>query len=188
MPKITVLMPVYNGAKYLKEAIDSVLSQTFRDFEFLIIDDGSTDSSVEIIKSYNDQRIRLEQNDKNFGLIYSLNKGIDLTKNKYIARMDADDISLPDRLKIQFEFMESHFDIAVSGVYTITIGKVNGHTNKFFTEPEDIKANLLFNTSLEHPSVIIRKEILQKYNLFYNENFKHSEDFDLWERISPKFY
>jgi glycosyltransferase involved in cell wall biosynthesis len=186
MPKITVLMPVYNGAKYLKEAIDSVLSQTFRDFEFLIIDDGSTDSSVEIIKSYNDQRIRLEQNDKNFGLIYSLNKGIDLTKNKYIARMDADDISLPDRLKIQFEFMESHFDIAVSGVYTITIGKVNGHTNKFFTEPEDIKANLLFNTSLEHPSVIIRKEILQKYNLFYNENFKHSEDFDLWERISAQ--
>ena len=100
-PKITVLMPVYNAGKYLREAIDSILNQSFSDFEFLIINDGSTDNSKNIIESYNDQRIKFIENDKNSGVIFSLNRGLDLAKGGYIARMDADDISLRDRLKIQ---------------------------------------------------------------------------------------
>ena len=95
-PKVTVFMPVYNGEKYLREAIDSILNQTFTDFEFLIINDGSTDSSVEIINSYDDSRIRLIHNEKNLKLVATLNKGLDLARGKYIARMDCDDISLPD--------------------------------------------------------------------------------------------
>jgi hypothetical protein len=100
--------------------------------------------------------------------------------------MDADDISLPERLQLQFSFMELNKDITVCGTYASTIGKINGYALKFFTKPEDIKANLLFSTTLAHPSVIIRKEILNKYNLRYDENFKHAEDYDLWERISNR--
>ncbi|SVC41049.1 uncharacterized protein METZ01_LOCUS293903, partial [marine metagenome] len=111
LPLITVLMPVYNGAKYLNEAIDSILNQTFQNFEFIIIDDGSTDDSVKIIKSYDDNRIRLVENRNNLGQSETLNKGLSLTRGKYIARMDQDDISMPERLKKQFEFMENNSDV-----------------------------------------------------------------------------
>jgi glycosyltransferase involved in cell wall biosynthesis len=106
--KISILMPVYNGEKYLREAIDSILNQTFTDFEFLIVDDGSTDNSVEIINSYQNSRINLVKNDKNEGLVYTLNRGLSLAKGEYIARMDCDDISLPERLKKQIDFLDSN--------------------------------------------------------------------------------
>ena len=105
-PLVSVLMAVYNGEKYLLEAIESILNQTYTNFEFLIINDGSTDSTEEIILSYSDQRIRYIKNEQNLKLIASLNKGLDLAKGKYIARMDADDISLPDRLEKQVNFLE----------------------------------------------------------------------------------
>src|SRR5580698_9685158 len=107
-PKVTVLMPVYNGEKYIKEALESILQQTFIDFEFLIINDGSTDNSVSIIKSFNDNRIRLIHNEKNSGLVYSLNKGIGLSNGEYIARMDCDDVSIPERLEKQVGFLNSN--------------------------------------------------------------------------------
>src|SRR5688572_25142970 len=107
-PCVTVLMPVYNAEKYLKEAIDSILQQTLTDFEFLIIDDGSTDASVRIIRSYADSRIRLVQNETNAGITVTLNKGIELAKAPLIARMDADDISYPMRLQRQYDFFLAH--------------------------------------------------------------------------------
>ena len=115
MPKITVLMPVYNGEKYLRESVDSILNQTFTDFELLIINDGSTDSSMEILNSYSDSRIRIVTNEVNLRLIKTLNKGIDLATGEYIARMDCDDIADPKRLEIQLQYMEKHPDVAVCG-------------------------------------------------------------------------
>lgn len=187
IPKITVLMPVYNGEKYLSEAIESILNQTLKNFEFLIIDDGSTDNSVKIIKSYSDQRIRLIHNEKNLGLITTLNRGINLATEEYIARMDCDDVSLPERLATQVKFMDNHKEIGVCGSWIKTIGKNIDYKNKFFTKPEEIKTSLLFNTSLAHPSIIMRREMLLKYNLRYDINYPHAEDYELWSRSIKHF-
>src|SRR3989344_7437597 len=182
-PLVTVLMPVYNGKKYLREAIKSILNQTFRDFEFLIINDGSTDKSAEIIKSFNDARIRLERNETNLGLIKTLNKGLGLAKGKYIARMDCDDISLPKRLSIQVNFMEKHPEIDVCGSWVKVMGLKQEFVNKYPQNHEEARAYLLFNTPFAHPSVIIRKEVMEKHKLKYDENYKHAEDYELWSRI-----
>ena len=182
-PLVTVLMPVYNGEKYLKKAIESILSQTFKEFEFFIIDDGSVDKSAEIIKSFNDARIRLESNRANLGLIKTLNKGLGMSKGKYIARMDCDDISLPNRLSAQVSFMEKHPEIGVCGSWVKIIGLKNEFINKYPQNNEEARAYLLFNTPLAHPAVIIRKSILESCQFKYDEKYKHAEDYELWSRI-----
>jgi len=116
-PQLTVLMPVYNGGPFLRSAIESILNQDFSDFDFLIIDDGSTDGSHEIAASYADPRIRLESNGRNLGLIATLNRGLDLARGTYVARMDADDIAFPDRLSKQLTFMEAHPEIGLCGTW-----------------------------------------------------------------------
>lgn len=186
-PKVTVLMPVYNGEKYLKEAVESILNQTFKNFEFLIINDGSTDDSVKIINSYGDKRIKLVHNEKNLGLIATLNKGINLALGQYIIRMDCDDISLPNRIAVQVDFMDRHQEVGVCGSWVKIIGRGRTYINRYFCQPEEIKASLLFNASLAHPSVIMRREIILKYNLQYDENYKHAEDHELWTRASRYF-
>ncbi len=183
-PKVTVLMPVYNGGKHLNEAIESILAQTFADFEFLIINDGSTDNSAKIIESFNDKRIRLIKNNKNLKLVKTLNKGIDFARGKYIVRMDQDDISFPERLSKQVGFMEKHPDIGVCGSRVELIGKNSGQVWDFVPEnPDILKCLLLFSNYIVHPTVIIRKKLLEKYHLHYNEIFA-AEDYDLWCRIS----
>jgi len=187
-PKVTVLMPVYNGDQYLKEAIDSILGQTFKDFEFLIINDGSTDKSIEIIESYNDKRIKLIHNEKNMGLIYTLNKGLELAKGKYIARMDADDISLPPRLQKQVDFMDKNKDVGVCGTWIKTFGdNIISRKNKVPSDNEEIGIALLFNCVIMHPTVIMRKSLLDKYNLRYDEKHKDAEDYGLWVRCIHNF-
>jgi glycosyltransferase involved in cell wall biosynthesis len=114
-PKISVVMPVYNGKEYLALAVESILRQTFADFEFIIINDGSTDNSADIAASYEDPRIKLLHNDKNLGLIPSFNRGLENSRGEYIARMDADDIAFPDRFKKQVAFLDDHPDIALCG-------------------------------------------------------------------------
>lgn len=183
VPEVTVLMPVYNGEKYLCETIESILGQSFTDFEFLIIDDGSKDKSAEIIFSFDDPRIRYVKNETNKGLPTTLNIGIDLARGEYIARMDADDISLPERLHEQVSFMRSHPEIAVCGAWIRTIGRTKSSINKYFTDSEEIRASLLFNTSLAHPSVMIRKSMLTSNNLRYDPADLHFEDYDLWVRL-----
>jgi glycosyltransferase involved in cell wall biosynthesis len=183
-PKVTILMPVFNGEKYIKEAMQSILDQTFEDFEFLIINDGSTDQSLRIIKEFNDQRIRVLENENNIGLIATLNKGIENCRGEYIARMDCDDISMPKRLEIQVEYMDKHPDIGIAGSFAKIKSKGLEYIGRYFCESEEIRANLLFNTAFAHPSVIIRKEVLLKNNLKFDEKFKHAEDYDLWERAS----
>lgn len=187
LPKVTVLMSVYNGEKYLREAIDSILSQTFTDFEFLIVDDGSTDSSAEIIASYKDKRIRLSANPNNMGIIFSLNKGLDLAKGEYIARMDADDISLPTRLEKQVTFMELHPKVGVCGSWTMLFsgpGKLQRLVLRFPTTSEEIKSSLLFENVIQHPTVLMRRSILQKHHLHYPVKYPHVEDYALWLNLA----
>jgi glycosyltransferase involved in cell wall biosynthesis len=185
-PKISVLMPVYNGETYLKEAINSILSQTYTDFEFLIINDGSTDKSLEIIESYNDQRIRLINNDGNIGLIKTLNKGLDMAKGEYIARMDADDISLPERFEKQVKYMDENPDIAICGTSVKIIGLEREIAYKKTTNPELNKCKLLFEGYIVHPTVFIRTKAIRDFNLYYPD-YKYAEDYGFWVEVSKHF-
>jgi glycosyltransferase involved in cell wall biosynthesis len=181
-PKVTVLMPVYNGARFLAEAMESILGQTFADFEFLIINDGSTDDSLEIIHSFQDLRINQVNNGRNMGLIYTLNRGIDLAQGEYIARMDCDDISLPKRLERQVAFMDQHPEMGVCGTWAEFVNPPGGYW--FPSDHESIVAGLQFTCWLVHPSIIFRASILREHHLYYNPAYQHAEDLDLWFRMS----
>jgi glycosyltransferase involved in cell wall biosynthesis len=185
MPKVSVILPVYNGEKYLREAIGSILSQTYEDFEFIIINDGSTDKSEEIILSYKDGRIVYSKNEFNKGLIYSLNKSIELATGDLIARMDADDIAFPDRLQKQVDYFEkSHIGILAS-----TVQLIDENGNPLPDWEDDIqnitflqiRNYLLKNNCLAHPTILGSASLFKKYK--YQENQKYSEDYDLWLRI-----
>lgn len=182
-PKVTVLMPVYNGERFLSEAIDSILTQTFTDFEFLIIDDGSTDRSAALIESYSDPRIRLVRNSSNLGLIETLNKGFSLARGLYIARMDCDDVSFNDRLEKQISFMDGHPNVAVCGTWIKCIGRDEGYVFSYPTSPEEIKVTLLFKNVVAHPSVVVRRGFFHQFNLKY-ENYFCAEDYHLWLQVS----
>jgi glycosyltransferase involved in cell wall biosynthesis len=183
VPIISVLMPVYNGEKYLSEAIKSILNQTFTDFEFLFINDGSTDQSKIIIDSFHDPRIVYIENEQNNGLIYSLNLGISLAKGKYIARMDADDISLPKRLEKQVNYLEQHKDIGICGASAYRIdgnGNVLGKMGRI-RNPQVLQASLIFSSPFIHPLMMIRTELIA--DNMYDPRYKHVEDYELWTRL-----
>ena len=180
-PLCSVVMSVYNGEEYLKEAIDSILHQSYANFEFIIIDDASTDGSLEIIQSYNDPRIIILQNNENLFLAASLNKGIKSAKGKYLVRMDADDISMPERLWKQVNYMEENPSIGISGTCTEVFGYKPSH-GKFNTHNHIIKYKLLHECHFLHPSLIIRKDLITKHNLFYDENFRKNQDYELYSR------
>ena len=182
MPKVTVLMPVYNAAAYIKEAIDSILNQTFDDFEFLIFNDGSTDSSADIVQSYNDERIKFYDYHQNQGYVRHLNHGIDIAKGEYIARMDADDISLPRRLEKQVSFMDTNPKVGVCGTWYKTIGSSNEIKNP--TDNDSIRLALLDYCAIGHPTVILRTSLLQEFSLFYDVSFLPAEDYCLWIVLS----
>ncbi len=183
---ITVLLPVYNSEKFLKLAIDSILNQTHTHFELLIINDGSTDNSLSIITAYQDPRIRLSNNEVNKGLIYTLNKGIDLAKGKWIARMDADDIALPERLEVQLDYFKRYPEVALVCSPIIPINEMGlpampwkaDANNRTATQ---IKTTLAKENCIAHPSVIIKSEIAKVYK--YNPKQIGSEDWDLWMRL-----
>jgi glycosyltransferase involved in cell wall biosynthesis len=182
MPLVTVFMPVYNGERYLHKAIDSILKQTYTAFEFLIINDGSIDKSVNIIQSYNDPRIRLVHNEGNLKLITTLNKGLELARGKYIARMDCDDISLPERLKEQVEFMEKNEHIGICGTWVKTLVSGLSLNVRYPTGPEEIKAQMLFRIAIAHPTVMMRASFIKQYKLQYRSTYLHAEDYELWNR------
>ena len=184
MPKISVVMPVYNGEKYLREAIESILSQTYTDFEFIIINDASSDSTEEIIKSYDDNRIVYLKNEQNLGVAGTLNRGLDTAKGEYIARMDADDISLPQRFEKQVEFMDKHQNVGVCGSH-IRIFEDDGSEKTFIYSQSDaeLRVDMLFNCPFAHPAVMIRKFILDNYNILYNLEYEKAEDYRMWYDI-----
>ncbi|RKS45139.1 glycosyl transferase family 2 [Gillisia mitskevichiae] len=183
-PTITVIMPVYNSEHYVREAIESILSQTFTDFQFLIIDDASTDQTISIINSYKDPRINLIEKPKNTGYTKSLNLGLKIAKGKYIARMDSDDISLPKRFEKQISFLEANLEYMLCGTSYSVMG--NDETILVPTSYEEIKLNLLWGNCIAHPTVMLRNEVFKKYHLKYDPNMEPSEDFDLWVQLLPQ--
>jgi glycosyltransferase involved in cell wall biosynthesis len=183
-PRVTVLMPVYNAERYLTMAIDSILNQTFQDFEFLIIDDGSTDTSQAIISSYTDPRIRSIHEQKNRGIAAALNKGFDLAQGEYIARMDSDDISLSHRLETQVRFMDSHSEIGVSGTWIKKKKNWFSTIERMPTGHESIAALLLFLNPIRHPTVMLRTSVIRSQALYYSDQFPHAEDYELWTRMA----
>ena len=184
MCKISVLMPVYNAEKYLKSAIDSILSQTYSDFEFVIVDDCSSDASVSIIESYNDSRIVFLKNEQNSGVAVTLNRGLELCRGEYIARMDSDDISRPERFAKQVAFLDMNPDVAVvtCGVRTFCDEKTISECGWSNVEPERIKKDLFFSCALAHPTVMMRKDIVSSLG-GYAPEYNGLEDYELWCRI-----
>lgn len=182
MVSISIVLPVYRGAAYLKDAIKSILNQTFTDFELIIVNDASPDDSEEVIRLFTDARIKYIKNPVNLGLVGALNVGLDHCAGKYVARMDQDDISFPNRLKQQFEFMESHSDVIVCGMQIRILG-----TNTIQYYPltdEGIRVALLFGAPFAHPVVMMRRAVLDNNNLRYEEFFKHAEDYGFWVKLS----
>ncbi len=178
--KISIVLPFYNAEAYLSESIESIVNQTFQDFELLAIDDGSTDGSVSIVKSFDDKRIRLISLNHNF--IESLNYGLKVSKGKYIVRMDADDIMLPKRLEVQHNFMEANLDIDVCGSWAQSFGNNNG-TIKYESNHKTIISSLLLYCCMIHPTVIIRKTTLDQLGLNYLD-YPYAEDYKLWTDLA----
>lgn len=179
-PAISVVMPVFNGEKFIDEAIKSILNQTFTEFEFIIIDDCSTDRTADMVLQYKDPRIIFLQNSLNAGNYPARNRGNEVARGKYICVMDADDISERDRLQIQFQFMESNPEVGICGSFIKNIP--SGIVPRFICEYELLKVAFLSNNLCSHPSLILRKEFMKRDNLKYNEEFRYSADFDLCVR------
>ena len=179
-------MPVYNGGKYIKEAIQSVLGQTYKDFELLIIDDGSTDYSIEIAESFPDERIKIIKLNHN-GIVEALNKGLGYAQGEYVIRSDADDVSMPDRFQKLLEYMDGNKDVSVCGSWATTInenGENIGELKYSPVEDYDIRKYAVFHNPFIHPSVIFRTEEVKRAGGY--KNFTHTEDYELWTRLLKK--
>lgn len=191
-PVLSVVMSVYNGEKYLRESVESILNQTFEDFEFIIIDDGSADNSFKIIEDYarSDKRIVAIKNLSNLGLSKSLNIALKNTKGDFIARMDADDISLPERLEKQVRFLKENPSYGLVGTAYIEIngnGKTIGNQRiRFLETDENIKKKIVGFNPFPHCAVMFRKEIQDSIG-FYNEDFKYAQDYEFWIRIMTRY-
>lgn len=181
---VSVLMPAYNASEHIKEAIDSILEQTFIEFEFLIIDDGSTDSTVDIIKQFDDPRIKLIRNEGNKGLIYSLNYGLELAQGKYIARMDADDIALNTRFEKQVSFLENNPDISILGTAFIFLDTAYEIHHPNYNE--EIRIKLLDDGAFAHPTVMMRRDVINLNSIRYNADYKYIEDYQFWVEAAIK--
>jgi len=184
-PKISVIMSVFNGEKYLREAMDSILNQTFADFEFIIVNDGSTDNSLSIIKGYADKRIRVIDNEQNIGLTKSLNRAIRQARGEYIARQDADDISLPNRFEEQLKYFKKNPDVALLGtsIYRVdSNGKILGKTLAIAKPGKGLLRQNQFN----HGSTMFKSGVVCELG-GYNELFRYCQDYELWLRMA-KYY
>lgn len=183
-PKLTVLLPVYNPKRdWFYTAVDSILNQTFGDFHLLIIDDGSEDNSSEIILNVKtkDPRIKVVKNLKNIGLVNTLNKGLKITTSEYVARMDADDWSFPNRFELQIKFLEENPDIAVLGTYAQSMSTEKPIFDQTIISHSDILSTLPFNNCISHPSVIFRRNEILSIGGY--PNAFGAEDYALWSKI-----
>ena len=186
-PLVSILIPVYNTAAYLTQAIQSILEQDYTAMEIILINDGSTDGSEDIIHSFHDPRIRYIRNEQNMGLVYTLNKGIELSEGKYIARMDGDDVSLPGRITEQVAYLEAHPNV---GLLATTVSLINEQdapigfweAERQHITPEQIRAYLPKDNCLAHPTVMCSAALLKKYR--YRKEQSQAEDYDLWLRMA----
>ena len=187
-PLVSVVMPAHNAELYIAEAIESVLNQTFRDFEFIVINDGSTDETSNIVNPYaeSDPRVRVLEREK-IGFAKALNEGWQEAKGKYIARLDADDISLPTRLQKQVAFLESRSDVHICGTWMKTFGKDAEVVFRYSDDSNYLDCKLLFECVLCHPTVMMRKTLSTEHGLSYDENFKDASDYCLWALVAKRF-
>jgi glycosyltransferase involved in cell wall biosynthesis len=188
MPKISVVMSVYNEERYLGEAIDSILNQTFKDFEFIIVNDGSSDKTKSILQAYDDSKIIILDNLKRIGRAAARNKAIKISKGEYIAIMDADDISLPERFKKESEYLNNHENVALVGSSCYVIDE-DGRTlrlNDVLRTNEEIQRRLPRRNCFCHGTVMVRKKCLVDVGC-YREEFEGAEDYDLYLRLGELF-
>lgn len=184
-PLVSVFMPVYNAGIYLEAAIQSILDQTFRDFEFVIVNDGSTDQSEAVIRSFHDPRIRLENNPQNLGLIASLNRGLELCHGAYIVRMDQDDISLPTRLEKQIGWLEAHPEYGLIGSWFEDFGDaIESRVVRYSSDDTHIRIRHLYQTHVSHPTAVLRSAIIREHHLRFDPEFVHGEDYNCWVSFS----
>jgi len=184
-PRISCVLAVHNGEAYLSESIRSILAQTFHDWELIVVDDGSTDRTPKILDHFQreDARIRIYHQGKR-GLVASLNHGILMAKGEYVARMDADDVNMPERFAIQLKHLDHHLDIGVCGSWIETFGAKISEIVEYPDNDGAIRCQLLFSSSLAHPATMFRRSLILHHQLFYDERAVHAEDYDLWVRAS----
>lgn len=186
-PKVTVLIAVYNGERFLRDALDSVLAQTFTDFELLVVNDGSTDETATILESYSDGHIRVITNTRNIGVVGSLRRGLNYARGEYIARIDADDIALPERLEKQVEYLDLHPEVGMVASLCLVIDEdsrpAEGATA---LTPEQIYYSLGFYNSIFNPSVTFRKAFVLSLGGYGDDSTNRVEDYDLWVRIARR--
>lgn len=183
---VSVIMSVFNGEKFLNKTISSILNQTYKNLEFIIIDDGSKDNSLSIVRDFakRDNRVKLIKNSSNIGLTKSLNKAIDISKGKYIARQDVDDYSLSNRLEIQIKFLENNPEYAFCGSDMYVLQERSAGIDSF--DYERIIRELIIRNKFMHSTIIIKKQILELFG-YYNEQFLYSQDYELWCRLLYKY-
>ena len=188
-PRVSVIMSVFNGLPHLHQAIDSILSQTLFDFEFIIIDDASTDNTIEVLKGYQDSRLRLIFNKENVGVTESLNRGLQAARGEYIARIDADDVATPGRLQIQVDFLDAHPKIGLVGSWYHKISDLNAQRRELVqveTSNAEIQQKMLYCPIFAHSTVMFRKKCIEEVGP-YDTAFRLAQDKDLWFRIAEKF-
>lgn len=178
-------MAVHNGVNYLGQAMDSILGQSFTDFEFLIIDDASSDGSQDLVRRYRDPRIRLIHNKRQVGLTRSLIAGWEASEAKYIARMDHDDVSFPGRFAAQVDFLETHPEVDVLGTSARTLGNTPEQTWRYPARDEEIRCEFVFNSAIVHSSVMLRRDTFDRHGLCYDPEVERAQDYEFWTRASP---
>lgn len=187
MARITVIMPVYNGEKYLKEAVESILKQTYSDFMLLCIDDCSSDRSVDILQQFQDARIKVIKNEENRGIAYTRNRGLEMSETEYIAFLDDDDIALPYRLEHEIRYLDSHPEIQVVGGHQRQIDGHGNDMNKQWSvclNPDYICAYLLLNNTVVNGSTMVRREFIEQYHIRFKDNMCGAEDYLFWVECS----
>ena len=183
-PRLTVFMPVYNGETFIGEAIESILRQTYTDFVFVIINDGSSDSTESIISRFKDKRIILINHDTNIGIPKTRNHGLDLAEGDYLALMDSDDIASPKRLESQIKYLDQNQDVGVCGTWYRKISGASQSETRFPINHAEIMFKLLFDNAFGQNTVMLRRSIIEIHGLRYDINFPYSEDYDFWVRCS----
>jgi glycosyltransferase involved in cell wall biosynthesis len=184
MPKVSVLMPVFNGEEFIDQAIESILSQTFSDFELLVIDDASSDKSAEIVLAYKDTRIRYERNPLNLGLSGARNRAIKSSNGEYLAWLDCDDISLPTRLEKQVLLLDNNPSVGLCGTWVQTLGLDKEHIWEYPEQSEIVKSRMIFDDPIATSSAMVRRSCLPHDEPYFDLDYPTAEDYELWERIS----
>jgi glycosyltransferase involved in cell wall biosynthesis len=184
-PRVSVFMPVYNAGTYLREAIESILNQDFKDFEYVIVNDGSKDESESIILAYTDPRIRYIENPQNLGLIATLNIGMETCLGEYIIRMDQDDISLPSRISQQVKFMDKNPGYGLVGSWFEDFGEhIESQVIRYSSDDTYIRIRHLYQTHISHPTAVMRTSVIHEHKIRFDPEFVHGEDYNCWVTFS----